>query len=227
MATNVALKLKVDQIDGLAKRLGELDGALAGEVIVQTINETLDEAYDFADKRIRNGINLTQPYVQRKMTKRAATEQKPEAAITAEGTATALSHYDKQQAHVPVNWSNAKITGMGKKFGKWPGWTQRRGGLEIPVDRKAAGQSVAVRSGGRADFKSAFSVPGKKDNEGNFLMFSRNPATDKLRVLYGPAVYQLFKYQLIKGGFAEETQALMGKNLDDRIEKELQRVELK
>lgn len=223
-----ALSIKAPDLESLAGDISKLSGDAIGKAVVATLNESVDNAYDFARKRVTNGVNLRDSYVRRKMSVQHATAQKPEASITAQGTGTPLSEYGRVQKERQVNWTNQKILSMGKKFGKWPGWTQRRGnaGIGIEADRKADGQSVNV-TGQRVGFQHAFSLAGKRDGDGNLLMFSRNPGTSKLRVLYGPAVYQLFKYQLAEGQFLEETRDLLAVNLEEAIDKELQRIDFK
>ena len=214
-----ALKFDSDTLRKRGVALDALTGDALGGVIVQSLNDTLNGAYDLARNRMTAGINLDDQYLRRKMPITLATAAKPQASIVAEGTTTALSHFDKQQHITDVNWSNAQIQAMGKKFAPWPGWTKRRGNqkLGIPENRKAAGQSVAVARGARSQFAHAFSIPGKTDNSGNLLMFTRRPGGSGTRALLGPAVYQLFKYQL-NGTLLGETEEALAKTLADQVE---------
>lgn len=193
-----ALHFDAEALTARGIALGEFTGDAIGKAIVTALNEVVGEAYDLSRKRMIDGINLTDAYLRRKMVLSDATSAKPQASITAVGTDTQLSQFQPLQHVTDVNWSNARITGMGKKFGKWPGWTRRTGNSAIGIaeNKKADGQSAAIRRGNRAKFEHAFSIGGKKDNDGNLLMFTRKAGGDKTRVLLGPAVYQLFKYQL-------------------------------
>ena len=191
-----SIKFDVNQVIALADRLDGLTPAALGEAVVEAINETVDSAYELGRARILNGINLTDEYVQRKMQVQHATDKKPTASITAfggRGFTTGLSHYGALQLDRDVNWSNARIIAAGNKFGPWPGWTKRTGNaaLGIQVDRKAAGRSVEVVKGRRKAIRPAFAIPGKKDADGNQVVFRRDG--DTVRALSGPSVYQLFR----------------------------------
>lgn len=219
-----SLKFDSDELRKRGVALDELTGEALGKVIVESLNSTINDAYDLARNSMTAGINLTDDYLRRKMPITLATAAKPQATIVAEGTTTTLSHFDKQQHITDVNWSNAQIKAMGKKFGPWPGWTKRRGNakLGIPENRKSAGQSVAVSRGARSQFDHAFSIPGKSDNSGNLLMFTRRPGGSGTRALLGPAVYQLFKYQL-NGTLLDETEEALAKTLADQVEAAMQK----
>jgi hypothetical protein len=193
------IEIKVDSkpVQDAAKRLGSLTAEQIGELTVQVINDTANDAYDLARTRMLRSINLTDAYVQQRMKVDEATTQKPTATITAfggKGFTTSLSHYGSMQETKPVNWSNSRIQAMGKKFGKWPGWTERTGspGVGIAPNLKADGKSVEVTRGSRKRMGSNFSLAGKKDSSGNLLIFSRNQA-GAIRALMGPSVYQLFR----------------------------------
>lgn len=196
--TAFSIKFDVGPLTALADKLSALTPERLGGYLVAAINDTADSAYELGRKRILNGINLTDDYVQRKMRVDHATEQKPTATITAfggRGFLTGLSHYGAMQRHRDVNWSNADIVTGGFTFGPWPGWTRRKGNapLGIPVDRKASGRSVEVVKGRRKVIGPAFAIPGKKDADGNPVVFTRDRGTRTVKALSGPSVYQLFR----------------------------------
>lgn len=182
----------------LSQHIGTLTGRQIGLAGIDALNETIDRTFDLARSRMIAGINLSDDYLRRKMTVAHATPEKPQASITAVGTQTPLSQFGATQLVRPVNWSNERILGMGIRFGKWPGWTQRKGApsVGIQVNQKGAGRSVEVSRGSRKPISYAFSIPGKTDNDGNLLMFTRDQVTGKLDTRLGPGVYQLFGYQL-------------------------------
>jgi len=199
MARRSAFRVTVDtsQLDKLVDDLEAIEPAQLAARFVDTLNDVVDSAYDLSRKTILQGINLTDDYVQRKMRVEHATAQKPEASIIASGARadmTSLSHYGSMQLTKPVNWTNERIKGMGKKFGPWPGWTERKGvaAVGIAVGQKADGKSVEVVRGERKRLGSQFNIPGKKDNDGNLIIFRRNKA-GKIEALQGPSVYQLFR----------------------------------
>lgn len=191
-----SIKIDVDQLAALANRLGTITPEKLGEFVTVALNQTADSAYELGRKRMLNGINLTDEYVKRKMKVEHATSKKPIASITAFGSRgflTNLSHYGAMQTSKRVRWTNQAIVSSGIEFGPWPGWTRRTGNerLGIPVDYKAAGVQVQVVKGRAKTIKSAFGIPGKKDAEGNQVVFRREG--DSVKALSGPSVYQLFR----------------------------------
>lgn len=192
-----SLKIDTSGIEGLGERLSDLTPAQIGALMVDSINDTVDSAYELSRKSMLRGINLTDSYVQRKMAVEHATPKNPTASIMAfggPGYTTSLSHYGALQNVQDVNWSNARIQAAGHEFGSWPGWTKRKGNapLGVAVDQKTRGKSVEVVRGKRKQMGPIFSIPGKKDNEGNLILFRRNGA-GKVESLKGPSVYQLFR----------------------------------
>ena len=220
-----ALHFDADALTARGIALGELTGEAIGKAVVTALNEVVGEAYDLSRKRMIDGINLTDDYLRRKMVLVDATSAKPQASITAVGTATQLSQFNPMQHSVAVNWSNARITGMGKKFGKWPGWTRRTGhaALGIAVDKKADGQSAAVKRSNRAKFDHAFSIAGKTDSDGNLLMFTRKAGSTSTRALLGPAVYQLFKYQL-NGTLMGDAEDMLEQALATQVQAAMEKI---
>jgi hypothetical protein len=198
MVRRSAFDIKIDTgpLTALAERLGRLTPEQVGSSMVEAINETVDSAYELGRERMLAGINLTDEYIQRKMQVEHATEGKPSAAIVAfggRGFLTGLSHYGAIQETKAVNWSNARIQAIGFPFGPWPGWTKRTGNaaLGIAADTKASGRSVEVIKGRRKKIGPAFAIPGKKDTDGNQVVFRREGRA--IRALTGPSVYQLFR----------------------------------
>lgn len=213
------IAVDVSDLDRFANNLGDLTAEQLGASLVDAINETADSAYDLARKNMLRGINLTDEYVQRKMQVDHATESKPSATITAFGITTSLSHYGAMQLLQVDNWTNDRIQGAGHKFGSiGPGgfkWTKRTGrdALGIPVDMKSRGKSVEVIRGQHARLGSQFSIPGKKDSDGNLLIFRRKNGQKghdaALEVLAGPSVYQLFRVAagVIEGEVADNLES--------------------
>jgi hypothetical protein len=213
-----SIRVDVSQLEGYADFLSTLTPEMLSARWVGAINKTLDSAYELGRHTMLSGINLTDHYLQSKMRVDRATTQRPEGAIVAmagKGYNTSLSHYGRIQLTQRVNWTNAKIIAKGHKFGKWPGWTRRRGSsiLGIAEDQKAAGVSVEVVKGRRKPMGPMFSIPGKVDTEGNPVIFQRTGAPSgnkkgKVKALQGPAVYQLFRVAIpkIESDTAEDLQ---------------------
>lgn len=223
------IEIKVDSrpIQEAAKKLGNLTAEQLGALTVQVVNDTAQSAYELSRSRMLRAINLTDAYVKDKMKLELATEQLPTAKITAFGGrefVTGLSHYGAMQETKPVNWSNAKIQAMGKKFGKWEDgdWTVRIGDKArgIPVDQKKAGMSVEVKRSSRKGIERGFTLPGIKDSEGNPLVFARNRA-GKIKSRKGPSVYQLFR--VASGEIEDQVSDDLEKALSDMADKALKK----
>lgn len=204
----LSIKINVSELEGYADFLRSLTPEAMSARWVSAINDTVDSAYDLGRRTMLSGINLTEAYVQRKMRVEYATAKRPVGSIIAsvgKGFNTSLSHYGAMQLTQDVNWSNARIQAAGHKFGKWPGWTRRRGhaALGIAADQKAAGTSVEVVKGRRKTMGPIFALPGKKDGDGNPVIFRRTGAASgnkkgKVQALHGPSVYQLFRVAIPK-----------------------------
>ena len=222
------VKVDVSKIEALAKSLGDLTPEQLGALTVSAINTAASSAYELSRKTMLRTINLTDAYIQDKMQLDPATAKSPTATITAFGgkraNMTSLSHYGAMQEDKAVNWSNARIKSMGKKFGKWADWdwTVRTGApeLEIAIGRKGDGKSVAVTRGRRKAMKSAFSIPGKEDREGNLLIFRRDKA-GKIQALMGPSAYQLFRAAAtaIKDQVTDDLEATLIEMADKAMKK--------
>jgi hypothetical protein len=169
--------------------------ASLGQASIAAVNTVAASAYDLARQHMLANINLTDTYVQSQMRVDQATDpRQPQATITAlRATArgTTLTTYGAQVAVKPVNWTNQRIAALGHKFGRWPGWTRRTGDAKrrIAEDQKAAGFDVAVTRAGSAHFGNAFVIPVR----GRLLTVERARGSEKVKALYGPAPWQLFR----------------------------------
>lgn len=222
------ITLDVTKVSDLSKSIGQITGEALGVASVTAINDVLDRSYDLARTRMTAGINLTDDYVRRNMRVEPATTRSPSGSIVAVGGpagTTTLSHYMPQQLVQQVNWSNARIAALGVPFGPWPGWTKRVGSsaLGIQPNLKAKGVSVEVGRGRRRPIGPAFSIPGKKDSEGNYLVFRRT-AAGKIEALLGPSVYQLFSYQipLISNEVTDDLATTLAEYAEAQLDKALQ-----
>lgn len=180
----------------LADDIGQIGSERLGDAVVRALNEGGESAYELSRKTILRGINLTDAYVGARMRTKLATKSRPTFEIVAlggRGFQTNLSHYGAMLDPTDVNWTNADILAMGKKFSKWPGWTYRKGDRArgIEEDEKQYVSSAAVVRGARKSVGKKFTLPGKSDSEGNPLLFKREGG--RIAPVYGPAVYQLFR----------------------------------
>lgn len=203
-ASAFSVEVNVSEVIGLADKLAGMTPAHIGALMVDAINETADSAYEMSRKAILGGINLTDDYVQRHMKVEHATSHNPEASIIAfggKGQTTSLSHYGAMQESKPVTWSNERIAASHKFSTRWPGWVRRIGDASrgIEVGQKTDGVSVEVTRGSQKKLKTskAIILPGKRDSEGNAMVFKRIAGSgrghSKLKALQGPSVYQLFR----------------------------------
>jgi hypothetical protein len=217
------VEIDVSRVERLAGRLQDLGGEDFGRMAVRVVNEVADETYDLARPRMIERINLTDQYVRDRMSVRHATNpDAPRASVVASGSRaalTTLARYDGRQAVKQVNWSNASIAGMGKTFGRWPGWTRRIGDERrgIAPDSKGDGSTVQVTRGSTKGLSKTFFMPLR--NSDAMGIFMRTGKGDKdYKHLYGPSVYQLFAYTA--GQILEQ----VGDNLEDRVATEAERL---
>lgn len=188
MASRLGVDFDVTAVTGLADKLARVSGQELVETATATVNQVTERAYDLTRKRINAGLSLSDKYVESRFEiRRAKPSANPSATIVARSALTTLGHYAQQQSVQPV---------------KRP--TQAKGdpARGIAKGQKPAGVTVAVRRGDRKLVQggAAFTIPKFKDSEGNALIFERVPGKTasgkpKVRALYGPSVYQLFRLQ--------------------------------
>lgn len=237
------VKIDVSQIEALKERLGQVDPAELGRVLVETLNDVTNQTYALSRKHIMASVNLTDSYIQSRVEVKPATSVSPKAEIVATGEGkmtTGLGHYGPYQLKQGVNWTNSRIQQMGKKIGPWPNWELREGdsGRGIGAGEKQAGVTVSVKPGSRKKVKGAvFTIPGIDHIDGSPVLFrndgepgtgkskmdrGRSKPRDKAQALYGPSVYQLFATA------AKDIYSDVADNLEraiiERAEEEIQKV---
>ena len=212
MANKFALKFDVSKTEAVAERLRGLTAEQITKTTVPALNQVLDRTYDLARERITVGINLSDDYLRRKFKVVRATEARPTGEITAFGGSvnqTPLSRYNGQMVLVPK---------------KNPNRTRYKGGqsrLGIPWDKKQGGVQVEVTRGNTTTLEHAFFQPLRGGN--GLGVFTRSKTGVK-RHRYGPAVYQLFRYQAerIEGDVLDDMDATIAaaaaKALQDALE---------
>lgn len=211
MARSLTLTADTRALATLASRLEGLAGDTLEAVATVVVNEVGERTYDLARVRMLAGLSLTDVYLRNRMGFVPAQRgQRPRAVVLARGDLTTLGHY------APAVTTQAA---------KQPKRSKGNSALGIAAGQKLAGVSVAVRRGQRktvrADQGDTFLMPGRRDSEGNPLIFRRlagstRSGRDKLKALLGPSVYQLFKYQV--DHFQEEVENDLAETLMERAE---------
>lgn len=222
----MARQTDVSAVLKLADDIAKIGSEQIGEAVLRALNEGGDSAYELSRKTILRGINLTERYVQGRMEVQEATGRQPTFTITArggKGFTTNLSHYGVMLEPKAVNWSNERIASMGKKFGKWPGWTYRKGDQArgIEEDEKQHIATVSVIKGSRKSAGRKFTLPGENDREGNPLLFQRFGG--RIEPVQGPSVYQLFAstIPLIRDKVGDDLEQTLLREVEREVQKAL------
>lgn len=232
MAAAFSITIDTGALSRFGKSLGSFDSGDLGEQLRVALNDTGERTYTLSRNQILSGINLTEGYVMSRMMFEPAQSGK---SLKAEIVApfgrkylTNLSHYAPQLVTQAVTWSNDRIgqeiVGRGKgKFGDWPNWTPRDGDAKrkIAAGQKAHTATVEVVRGARKSVGRKFTMPGKKDSEGNPLVFKREGS--KIESLSGPSVYQLFRTAIpkITDRVADDLQSAVVRAAEDALNRAL------
>lgn len=208
---NTAITISVDELLDAANRVGRIDGMQIAAIAIKTVNEVTDRTYDLARERITAGINLSDDYLRRRMTVDHASQGNFTAEITAAGDRTGqtrLATYDPQMTIVP------RAT---------KGRNRNKARLGIAAGSKQAGVSVEVTRGGRKTVAGGFLLPLKQGTEtgSKFGVFTRNG--DKKVHRYGPAVYQLFRWQAprLVDEVSDDLESSLLRNVDELLKEVL------
>lgn len=177
----------VEQVD----RIAMLDNTTLAEMRLDAVNVVSLTVREKSIDQTHAELNLSRDYIEARIARAEAKGATARARITSEVRGATLQRFGAQQDVAPVNWSNSRIEALGHKFGKWPGWTYRKGDASrgIDEDDKAAGVSVDVNRKGAKTITSAFTMPLKNGN--GIGTFRREGG--KVKHLYGPSVYQVFR----------------------------------
>ena len=177
----------VEQVD----RIAMLDNTTLAEMRMDAVNVVSLTVRKKSIDQTHAELNLSRDYIEARIARAEANGATARARITSEVRGATLQRFGAQQEVAPVNWSNSRIEALGHKFGKWPGWTYRKGDASrgIAEDKKAAGVSVDVNRKGAKTITSAFTMPLKNSNGTG--VFRREGG--KVKHLYGPSVYQVFR----------------------------------
>ena len=171
----------VTQLARAAEKLARVDDLTLDKSMVAELNEIVDEVYETARGRMNAGINLTDAYLQSRMTVIHAT---PERGLRAEIVArggqaeqTPLGRY-----YVGPNTVAAPRAKGDPSRGIAPG--QKRAGVKVEVSR-----------GAPKTITNAFTMPLRVGDTagGNGIGIFTRSKYGLVQHRYGPAVYQLFR----------------------------------
>jgi hypothetical protein len=196
-------KQKIDTraIEGLAADLSKLSGEALGRATILAVNDVADRAYSSSVKGMR-GINLEESYITSKMQVVHATDLvNPSAEIIARGDLTILGHFDPRQLAQSAPGAKGDPS---------------RG---IGAGQKQAGITVEVTRGKRKSFAKAFTMT--LLGSGKTGVFIREGG--RIKHLYGPSVYSLFRYQ-VEGSLEQIADDLLGsvsRRVDEAVQKAL------
>lgn len=209
MARLSAITIAVDQVVGLADRVADLDTQAFSRAAVAALNTTVDATYELARDRITTGINITDDYLRRRMSVEHAKGSKLQAEIVASGDAqrmTRLVHYGAQMLIVP-----RKTTTPSRSQGSL---------LRLGSGSKQGGVRVNVKS--PKTMVDAFMLPLKRGSQQGEKMGVFRREGNKLKHLYGPSVYQLFRYQSSR--IEDEVAGDLQANLLDQVDEQIRKV---
>lgn len=206
MATNSAIKIDISEVSGLADRVAKLDAEAFAKAAITAVNDTAESAYELARERITVGINITDDYLRQRMVLNPATRSNPKAEIIASGDSSRMTRLVHYGARMIITQAKTKRP-------------QNKGRLGIPVGSKQAGVTVDVKSPKTVD--DWFMLPLRQGNaQGEKLgVFSRK--NGRLKHMYGPSVYQLFRYQIprIEDEVGEQLQGEVLRQVDLEVRK--------
>ena len=179
------INIDVAAINKLADDVGRLSTEGFREAAVTALNDTLDGAYEMGRERITVGINLTDDYLRRRVELEPATTASLTAVLKAPGSRsrmTRLTHYDAQMSIVPRKTTRAD-RGSGRIYKQ--GYGVKQGGVRVMVTK-----------GDRKYNDKMFMLPLREGQQAGEKLGVFMRINGRLRHLYGPAVYQLFGYQI-------------------------------
>ena len=178
----------VEQVD----RIAMLDNTTLAEMRLDAVNVVSLTVRKKSIDQTHAELNLSRDYIEARIARAEAKGATARALVTSKVRGATLQRFTgAAQETKPVNWSNSRIEALGHEFGKWPGWTYRKGDASrgIAEDKKAAGFTVDVNRKGAKTITSAFTMPLKNGN--GIGTFRREGG--KVKHLYGPSVYQVFR----------------------------------
>lgn len=209
MSTSFNVSIDLAAIEGLAAKLNGINPQSLGDGLVNTLNEVTDRAYVTTRNDMLRTINLSQEYVESKMTvNRAKTASNLSSSIVAIGpgrgknAGAILGRYLPVMRTQPVRYP---------KLSKGDSSNQRN----IPRGMKAAGVAVSVKRGSTKVIEHGFLMRLKNGNGiGVFTRSAGATGPKNVKHRYGPSVYQLFK--VAADSYTNEIGSDLEKSIGDK-----------
>ena len=193
VAQRFEINIDTTALKGLDDKLKVLDSAALRELRTSAVDIVSLSVRKAATSETVKQLNLTRDYVEARIERDEAKARGNTAlaVVRSQVRGATLQRFGAERGERPVTWSNSRILGMGKEFGKWPGWTERKGDASrnIAPDFKSDGVWVDVNRKGDRQIASAFTMPLRNNN--GLGVFRRT--NGKVEHLYGPSVYQTFR----------------------------------
>lgn len=217
----MTLTIRLDTTDVLAasERIGALDMQMLRRVREDAVAAvSLSVRKQAVDETFRS-LNVTRDYIEQRLERKTGRREGllTQDLVISPVRGTTLQRFGAQVQTKPVNWSNERIEGMGKKFGPWPGWTRRTGDASrgIAAGQKSDGVSVDVNRKGMKRIATAFVMPLRNGN--GFGVFRREGG--RIKHKYGPSVFQVFRRfaRDNQGKITDELQREFMAGLDARL----------
>lgn len=198
------VKVDISKLVNLADSLSRIPDGV-GDVTLKAVNDTASETLKESKKRMLKTINLSESYLDSKMSLVEGKNSNPKAVITAVGELTPLSRFDAKPVVVPTKQGSARLKGN-PTLGTAPGFKQA--GVDVEVTRGSPSSGFVPRG---------FMMPLKagKVKGGNGLgVFARTKSGD-LKHYYGPSPYQMFAVEA--GQMLGEVEAWLSGNLESYV----------
>ena len=226
------LTITQDTVDLLhaAEKLATLSAEDFGKQVLKAVNETATRADEAAMGRMLAGVNITKEQVEKRKEIRLATDAAlPVASIIVKKSRATLASFGASETPVPVNWSNARISALGKttvradparRKGnplKQRIWTERVGvpGVGIAPDFKRSGITAEVLKGVPKPLAHAFLI--KKNG---ILVAMKRRSNGTVTSASALAPYQLFKHALAPD-FLEKVSDDLAKSIGESFDNQL------
>ena len=110
-----------------ADRIAMLDNATLAEMRLDAVNVVSLTVRKKSIDQTHAELNLSRDYIEARIARAEAKGATARALVTSKVRGATLQRFGAQQEVTPVNWSNSRIAALGHEFGKWPGWTYRKG----------------------------------------------------------------------------------------------------